>query len=656
MGKTEHPSFTYTPILRWIVFLLLSSTTLVITVNSFDSGIAKTPLIVLLASLLAVVYFSMAVWSGELRFRPSRADLPVLMFLILIVASTLYSEFPRNSLQALELWIPFIICFFAGTQVFWNQDAVRKLMWALALIASVVLLIGMIQFFFSSALLLDFFIGDDRRVTSTLTNATYLSGYIILLFPVLLAFALSEPKRTWTRLFLLALLCGLAFLLFITSTRSSVVGFFVSLLVVGMLLKGVRGKAIAWGTGALLLVALGVWFTPHLAERVEASFHNDPTSTFARRMYFWQAGYNAWKTAPFFGHGIGSYEEVMLEYRSPEYWVVKSEDIVPHAHNDIIETAVDLGGVGVAIYLSILGVVFLFGLRAGPNEKKRDKLVRAGLLCSLLAILIDNLTNVSLRIVPVGATTWLLLGVLASHVSTSMKVKVITIRTTRWLVLFPLGVWVVFTLFYFSYQWPRFVADNHMIKGSLAYAAQRIPEAISEYRLAASLDPHNLLARSSLALMFLEVGSNAEALQTEHQLQEQSPHYPKSNLVQAAALISLRRYPEALDRVERELTLRDHPEAYFYQAAAYMGIGDSTKEIRSLEHLLLADIKGKLNFELDRVSRRLALLTTKEEDLRRLVGVYRQLSEAFPSDTTVASTLAVFDSRLTELSRGSPLP
>ena len=131
-----------------------------------------------------------------------------------------------------------------------------------------------------------------------------------------------------------------------------------------VLLARAPRKALVWGGSAVLLVALAVYLTPRLAERIETSFHDDPSSTFARRTYFWKAGYSAWKAAPFLGHGIGTYQEVMREYRSPDYWVVHSEDLVPHAHNEFIETAVDLGGIGVAVYLSIVGMVLYPTLRS----------------------------------------------------------------------------------------------------------------------------------------------------------------------------------------------------------------------------------------------------------------------------------------------------
>ena len=87
-----------------------------------------------------------------------------------------------------------------------------------------------------------------------------------------------------------------------------------------------------------------------------------------------------------------------------------------------------------------------------------------------------------------------------------------------------------------------------------------------------------------------------------------------------------------------------------------MGMGDSAAERQSLEHLALADIKGNLDFELGPVSRRLKAITTKKDDLMRLREVYKQLSEAFPSDTTVTSVLAWLNGKLAPPTHESGTP
>lgn len=647
MKNSKHPAKT--SILHWIVFLLLGSTTLVITVNSYDSGIAKTPLLVLCASLLVVVYVAQTIRREKLEFRKTPADLPVLAFMVVMITSTSYSQDLWSSQQALMVWIPFIICFFAGTQLFAGQKELDKLIQAAAIAASMVCLVGLVQFFFNEELFLDFFIGKDRRVNSTLTNATYLSGYIALLFPTLLAFAIAEERKPWKRWSLIMLLSGLAFILFVTLTRSSIAAFALSMILFGILSQHAKKKTFVWAAAVIVIASAILFLSPILTKRIEESFKSDANSSFARRTYFWTTGYEAFKASPYFGHGIGSYWTVMLDYRSPEYWVVKSEDVVPHAHNELVETAVDLGAAGVIAYLAILGTVLVVGLKAPPNEGGRDRLLRVGLLCSVVAILIDNLSNVSLRAVPVGAAAWLLMGVLVSRPSTYPVRGSRTLSVPQSLAYLPIGGWLVFTFWYGSQQLKLFTADAHIIRGIFSVIAKNVDLGIREYQFAVALDPHNLIARSNMTLALLMKGRNEEALLSAEQLQELSPRYPKSNLMRAAALVSLKRYPEALEFVDRELKLRSHPEAYFYKSAAFIGLGDSISEVRSLKDLLHANVKGQLAYQLEYVSKRVLQVVQRGEDLEEFREIYMQLALVFPSDKNIPAVIGELESKLARL-------
>ncbi|MEK9137831.1 MAG: O-antigen ligase family protein, partial [Bacteroidota bacterium] len=324
MGNTAPSPLASPKILHWILYSLLASTTLVVTINSFDSGIAKTPLLALHATLIVAVFTSQAIIRGRLEVRLSPADIPVLLLLLLIVISASYTQYTWHSQQALAAWIPFIVCFFVGTQLFNTQADVSNLLRALAVIGTVVCVVGFVQFFFAEELIVEFFIGKERRVTSTLTNAIYLSGYIVLLFPALLAYAAGKGRRPWERWWLGTLLGGFAFLLMATSTRGSLAAFVASLVLFGIMSRKQRSKPlIIAGAGVLLALAAALYLSPSLSQRIERVFGQETTSTLARRVYFWEAGYKAFRVAPLLGHGIGSYEVVMRDYRSPDYWIAK---------------------------------------------------------------------------------------------------------------------------------------------------------------------------------------------------------------------------------------------------------------------------------------------------------------------------------------------
>lgn len=648
MPTTKQALLSGPGLLRGILYLLLASTTLVIAINANDSSVAKTPFLVLLASLMVIGFAAQAIWNGKIELRRSRADIPVVLMLGLMLVSTTYAPDRWTSLRALAIWLSFIICFFAGSQLFASQPDLTRLIRIIAAIASVVCAVGLIQYSFADKLYLNFFIGIDRRVSSTLTNATYLSGYIVLLFPTLLAFALAKRRTPRERLLFGLLLCALVFLLVATSTRSSLIAFVVSIAMFVVLTRRARKTSI-WAAGAIVAaLSIALYLSPTMVRRIDYAFSQDPSSSFARRLYFWQAGFDAFKAAPLVGHGIGSLETAVLQYRSPEYWIVKSEDVVPHAHNEFVETAVDLGGFGVVLYLAILVTVVAAAVKTRARENPQEKLMAVGLLCSLVAILVDNLANMSLRVVPVGATAWLLMGVLAAQPFRKEPDMSVAVHIPKLVALLPLLAWIAFAVWYTGEESRIYKSEAYLIKGIFEEQNGGFAASIPEFESSVTQNPHNLLARSNLILASLRIGHASEALQSSEQLRALSSRYPKVNLMEAAALIGMRQYKEALESINRELALRTHPEAYDYQAVAFRGLSDRAGELSALEGLLNACIKGQMPYAFELVAARTQELARTEQDNRHLKGIFEHLFSLFPSNRDIGLALAEFHRRLGE--------
>lgn len=641
--QTE-PLFFRERFLQWVAYATIGLPTLLLTVNSYDSGIVKTPVFVLLAGALLVLFAGQALWRGQLVVRKSPADPFVVLFLLLIVASAMWTRFRWDAGQVLPVWLSYGVCFFAGTHLFSTPKSTDMFMRTTAVIAALVCVFGLMQFLFPDQPYLEFFIGNDRRVGSTLTNPIYLSGYIVLIFPALLGFALSTGRTSRERRAVIVLLLCLAFLLVTTATRSSLIAFVLTTPLFVIISGMVRRKILSFTTAGVVLAVVGaMYFSPSFSRRVEATFANDQTSTLIRRIDFWEAGFRTFKQAPFFGHGIGSFEQAILDFRSPDYWISKSEDLVPHAHNEFVETAVDLGATGLVVYVVIVVTVLFTGLRQRTSGNGRAKPLRVGLACSIIAILIDNIANMSLRVVPIGAHAWIFMGILVSWTSRQSPSKSIVLRVPKLLAYFPICVWLVFAAWYAQKQIPLINADGHIIKAILAKDPST---AITEYRSALVLDPHSLIARSNLILVLLKAGRLEEVLSESKALRELSPHYPKSNLVQAAALARLRRYDEALKRLDVEISLRSHPDAFYYQWIAYNALGDTKGEIKSLEDLLQTSVKGRLLYQSEQVAARIRSMTLSAMEAEKFRSLYVQLQNLFPADQTVVAMVNELTARV----------
>jgi tetratricopeptide (TPR) repeat protein len=123
-------------------------------------------------------------------------------------------------------------------------------------------------------------------------------------------------------------------------------------------------------------------------------------------------------------------------------------------------------------------------------------------------------------------------------------------------------------------------------------------------------------------------------------LQAISPNYPKSYLVQAASLLSLNKSSEALESIEKELKLRNHPEAYHVQSLIYRKLADSANEQASLENVLRSNIKGRITFQIDYACNRLTALSIAKNDCQRIRAIFEELIREFPDNPAVPRNLA----------------
>ncbi|HEY6951690.1 MAG TPA: O-antigen ligase family protein, partial [Bacteroidota bacterium] len=418
MPRPVTPSrLDFDTILRWCIVVTAGVVAAFILVNSTHSGIAKAPLFVLGALLIVTVVVLRAVLERQVNFPVSTIHLLVALHVPLVLASAYLSFDPVYTPDALAFALACIVFFFAGAGAFPSTLNIRFLFGCLEWITVALCIVGAAQFFFPENLPLVFYLGASHRVPSLLGNSASFSSFLIVVVPVVLARA-AEPgiSRAQSR-FHVAVLAAAVALLVSTQTRSSIAGWFVS--VAAFAAMTLRFKKIAKGLAFTLVTVAGIlvvltFVVPRFGARVTQTFNKGPQSTLARRLYFWEAGGKAFVASPLVGHGIGSFERTVFTYRSPDYWEAASEDVVPHAHNEVLEIAVEYGLCGLILSLAVIVLLMKKGISYTRSASGWDRLAAAGLVSSVIGIAVDNLANVTLREPPVALIVWLFLGLLAS--------------------------------------------------------------------------------------------------------------------------------------------------------------------------------------------------------------------------------------------------
>ena len=265
-------------------------------------------------------------------------------------------------------------------------------------------------------------------------HANQVAGTLLLFAPLAVALTLGllffprpgsdgarwHPAGRWpARRGLLLGLLGLVALfllgtLLLTQSRGGLLGLALALGVL-LLLMGRRGwlllgVGLALGVVGLLLAGPGR-VADSLLYANNSSLLYGPLGL---RLQIWQRGWQALADFPFTGVGLGSFRYLLAEfYPLPD---LKGAGVnvvdLAHAHNLFLQTALDLGWLGLAAFALLWGVAVACLGQLGRRVAAWDRYWVLGLAGSLLAYLLYSLTDaVALGSRP-GVAFWFLLALI----------------------------------------------------------------------------------------------------------------------------------------------------------------------------------------------------------------------------------------------------
>ncbi|PIR74195.1 MAG: hypothetical protein COU35_04005 [Candidatus Magasanikbacteria bacterium CG10_big_fil_rev_8_21_14_0_10_47_10] len=255
----------------------------------------------------------------------------------------------------------------------WNQ-----FLWVFLAAGSVVMLLGAWQYFVNPEFL---FNHGSVRVSATLGNAIYYSGYGLFLFYISIILFLQSSKKWIQGITAITGLLGLLGI-FLGGTRGTLVGLLVSIFAAGFgyafILKGhkkvkqlLAGILIASVVlGSLLIVFRHTQFVsslPTIGRLVSTDVSSGTANT---RIMAWEIAVEGWKEKPFLGYGPNNYIYVFNLLYRPEFLEQGySETWFDNAHSAIFNTLAVQGIIGLLSYiaLTLLPIVLLW--RAVRRER-----------------------------------------------------------------------------------------------------------------------------------------------------------------------------------------------------------------------------------------------------------------------------------------------
>lgn len=212
-------------------------------------------------------------------------------------------------------------------------------------------------------------IGSTGSVISSFGNASFLAGFLLIsLGATGVAYVRAQVAvRGWWVVLALVQVSALV----ATDSRAGLLGLVVGVVMAGLWMvahmERARAVRIAGGVGAIVLLFVALQFVP-ASWGVPRALQIAPSAvTSQTRLLQWQAAWEGIWQRPWFGWGRGAYPDVFAAQFNPESLVYAgSEAFNDDAHNAVLMVAVEMGVVGLVVWVALFVVVLLLTWRVSP--------------------------------------------------------------------------------------------------------------------------------------------------------------------------------------------------------------------------------------------------------------------------------------------------
>jgi O-antigen ligase len=379
----------------------------------------------LIIALLMAAWLAHAVRRRELHVRSGPVVFALLGMTALALVSVGYALDPSLALKESLKWLELLLALLIVADLTRTPGTARIVIGALFAAGGAEAAFGVVQFATGGgpgAFALD----GALRAFGHFDQPNPFAGYLATILPLAVCMALCRTNPVGYRWFAAVAAGLLAAAIALSQSRGAWLGCGVA--AICLLLawnRRTRGLLVPLGLGGVLLLAMALagllpasildrlsqiteYFGVFDVRTVEVSSEN---WAIVERMAHWQAGWDMFLAHPWLGVGAGNYEAAY-----PEYFIGMWREALGHAHNYYLNMLAELGVVGAAVLLVLLGLVFRqFGGalvasdRLAPQPDLFWRAVLAGVFGGLVVFCVHNLFD-SLFVHSVNIQVGVLLG------------------------------------------------------------------------------------------------------------------------------------------------------------------------------------------------------------------------------------------------------
>ena len=309
--------------------------------------------------------------NSEVNLKINYIKLTLFLLFIFGTLSTLWSINFDFSVSKWLLWLIAAFSFVLALNLSIENNSLIKLSWGLIITAGVIAVIGILQY-----LLDPFNLAQNSAPASTFGNRNIAIQPIILILPLSIFLLLSKQVQNLKAWALIIITSLVIVYITYTTTRSAWLAVIIELLLIALYLITNRIKLrewIDWNKNKGYATIFGILVILLLINLSPNSFSNNPilnnlfvdssetifsltdsvsgqaiTST-SLRYEIWQTALNMFYDSPFIGTGLGSYSQ-NLASEGYATWVINN---TTHPHNDLLELVVELGLIGILIFITV---------------------------------------------------------------------------------------------------------------------------------------------------------------------------------------------------------------------------------------------------------------------------------------------------------------
>ncbi len=362
----------------------------------------------ILVEIAVVLYVALALREPAFRPRWTALHIAALAYLgIVVVASFAGINFLRSFWGNAErgegiLTLAHVVAFFCmASWTLRRWEDWRRLMLVSLGVSVLTAVYGLAQMFSQETLFGVIRIIGTGRPASTIGNASFFAGYLLLNL-VLAAVLLAREKAVGWRIAVAAAALFNLVMMFATETRGAMVGLIVGLVAAGVLALVVapsrRIRYAVGGVAIALAVAAGFVWVSREADWVKANGMLRRLTTISAsdittqsRLATWRASWEAWREKFFLGWGYENYNVAFNKHFPAAIYRDEGSQVwFDRAHSIIFDVGVTTGAVGLAAYLSFIGAA-LWLLRRAVREGTLERSVAIVLAAGIAGYFIQNL-------------------------------------------------------------------------------------------------------------------------------------------------------------------------------------------------------------------------------------------------------------------------